>query len=264
MTVSTDGKYRWDANPIRLTLGANTITITATDTAARTSSQTILIVYRNPSAGDPEDGAPPPPVPTPPPAFTLDITSPGADTIVTRNPINASGTVSGATGQPSVRWSSDRGFTGTAVVTLMPDGKYRWDANPVALQSGGNTITVTATDTANRTSIRTFRVSYNSVPPDDPGADSQPPRIAIVSPNTSFLMTSIYSLSVRGTAFDSSSVSEVRWECSCGSHGIAQGTTQWTIPNISLPVGTHTIKVIAKDSFGNEGTAGFTVFRYEN
>ena len=256
VTVSTGGKYRWDANPIRLQPGANTITVTATDTAARTHSQTILIVYRNPSAGDPEDGAPPPR------PFNLDITSPGADTIVTRNPINASGTVSGATGRPAVRWSSDRGFTGTAVVTATPDGKYRWDANPIALLLGANTIMVTATDAANRTIIRTFRVSYNFPPPDTPGTDSQPPRIAIVSPNTSFLMTSMYSLSVRGTASDLSSVSEVRWECSCGSRGIAQGTTQWTIPNISLPVGTHIIKVIAKDPFGNEGTAGFTVFRY--
>ena len=127
-----------------------------------------------------------------------------------------------------------------------------------------NTITVIATDATNQTSVQTFRVTYNAATPDDSDADTQAPRIMIVTPNTSFLMTSVYSLSVRGTAFDFTSVSEVRWECSCGSQGLAQGTNQWTIPNISLPVGTFTIKVIAKDPSGNEGTASFTVFRYEN
>ncbi len=163
-----------------------------------------------------------------------------------------------------MRWSSDRGFTGTAVVAAAPDGTYRWDANPIALQLGANTITVTATDAANRTSSRTFRINYSFASPDDPDADDQPPRITITSPSTTFLMTPSYSLSVRGTAHDISGVTEVRWECSCGSRGTAQGTTQWTIPNISLPVGTFRIKVFAKDSAGNEGTAELQVFRYEN
>ena len=77
-------------------------------------------------------------------------------------------------------------------------------------------------------------------------------------------MTPSYSIAVRGTATDASGVTEVRWECSCGTRGTAQGTSQWSIPNISLPGGTHTIKLFAKDPSGNEGTATLTVFRYEN
>ena len=264
VTATTDGRYRWDANPIGLLLGPNPITVTATDTANRTSSVSLLIIYKYPS----DEGAPtapaPPPTPTPIPALSLDVASPGVDTIVTRNPITASGTVAGSTGQPSVRWSSDRGFTGTAAVTAIPDGKYRWDANPIALLLGANTITITATDAANRISIRNFRVNYSFTPPDVPDADTQPPRITIISPKTTFLMTPSYSISVRGTAQDVSGVAAVRWECSCGSQGTAQGTTQWTVPNISLPAGTHKIKIFATDSVGNEGTAEFLVMRYEN
>ena len=280
-TLVSAGKYRWDVSSIGLQLGANSITVTATDKGGITSSATLQVIYNHPADGEPEDGPPvppPPPVPTPTPnpapapnptptpvpSFSLDVVSPGVSTAVTRNPISASGTVSGGTGQPSVRWLSDRGFTGTAVVTATGGGNYRWDANPIALQLGANSITVTATDTNGRTSSRSFRVNYSFASPDDPDADVQPPRVAITSPNTSFLMTPAYALSVRGTASDGSGVSEVRWECSCGTQGTAQGTTQWTIPNISLPAGTFTIKVFAKDTFGNEGMTALTVFRYEN
>jgi hypothetical protein len=270
VSVSTGGNYRWDVGSMRLQLGGNTVTVIATE-PGRTGVRTFLIVYRYPSDDEPDSGEPTPPAspvptpaPIPTPVFNLDISSPGADSIVTKNPVAATGTIVGATGQLSVRWSSDRGFSGTGVVTAIPDGKYRWDANPIGLQMGVNTITVTATDIANHTSTRSFRVTYNARSEEDPDADGQAPRVTVVTPNTTFLMTSIYSLSVRGTAFDSSGVQEVRWECSCGLQGIAQGTSQWTILNIGLPVGTHTIKVIARDSAGNEGIAAFTVFRYEN
>lgn len=279
VTATTDGSYKWNTPPLPLQLGVNNITVTATDTANRTSRRTAVVIYRYPNDEDPEDVAPTPaPVPTPTPAptpaptptpapvptFNLAVSAPGADTVVTLNPFTASGTVAGATSRPAVRWSSDRGFNGTAVVTAAPDGNYSWTANPIALLSGANTITVTATDSDDRTSVQSFRVTYKLNTPADPDADDQAPRITVLTPNTSFLMTNIYSLSVRGTAFDFSGVSEVRWECSCGSQGIAQGTTTWTIPNISLPVGTFTIKIIAKDLAGNEGTTVFTVFRYEN
>jgi hypothetical protein len=179
--------------------------------------------------------------------------------------MSANGTVSGGTGRPAVRWSSDRGFSGTAIVSGTSEGKYRWDLPLLALQLGTNNITVAATDTAGVTSSKTFRVTYNAPSEGGPtGGDNTPPRITIVSPNTSFLMTPAYSIALRGTASDTSGVTEVRWECSCGTRGTAQGTSQWSIPNISLPVGTNSIKVFAKDSNGNEGVASLTVFRYEN
>jgi len=276
VTASSNG-YRWDAGAINLQMGFNSITVTATDAANRTSWRNLLVVYRYPNDEDPDDSTPiptpvptptptpaptPTPVPAPNPALNLTVSTPAAESTVTANTTSASGSVDGATARPTVRWVSDRGFNGTAVVTAAGNGAYRWTITPIALLSGANTITVTATDSDNRSSVRTFRVTYKVDTVPDPDADVFPPRISILSPNTQFLMTSIYSLSVRGTAFDFSGVSEVRWECSCGSQGIAQGTTQWNIPNISLPVGTFTIKIIAKDTAGNEGTAGLTVFRY--
>jgi hypothetical protein len=163
-----------------------------------------------------------------------------------------------------VRWSNDRGFSGTAVVALTSEGKYRWAINPLALQLGTNVITVTATDTVGKTSSKSVRVAYALPPETGPEDDTRPPVITVASPNTSFLMTPAYSIAVRGTATDASGVAEVRWECSCGSQGRAQGASNWTVGNIGLPLGSHTIKIFAKDQVGNEGMVSFTVFRYQN
>ncbi|MFN0102710.1 MAG: matrixin family metalloprotease [Bryobacteraceae bacterium] len=265
VTADSRGGYLWQAVSVPLAMGDNRIVLTATDAAGRSIGGTVQVQrVAVPVSPPPTPPVPPTPAPTPIPVLSLEVAAPGANAVVTRNPITANGTVGGGTGRPTVRWSSDRGFAGTAVLTATADGKYRWDVNPLALQLGANTITVTATDTVSRTNSQTIRVNYTAASGDDPNADGVAPRVTIVSPNTTFLMTPIYSLSVRGTAFDYAGVSEVRWECTCGSRGVAQGTSQWTIPNIGLPVGTHTIKVTAKDPSGNEGTDSFMVFRYND
>jgi hypothetical protein len=147
----------------------------------------------------------------------------------------------------------------------LADGGFRWEVDPLPVLSGVNAFTVKATDDTSRTASQTFRVTYNApANPAGPGGANDPPRIKIVSPATTFLMTPSVSLAVRGTAADSDGIAEVRWECSCGSRGVAQGYSSWTIPNISLPLGSFTIKVTAKDIPGNESSASFTVFRYEN
>ena len=218
---------------------------------------------------------PPPPNPTPNPApnptpnppvspFELEILSPAASATVAHNPTAAFGTTAEGMGRPTVRWSSDRGFSGTAVVSVGADGKYRWDINPLAVQAGVNVITITASDTAGKSETKSVSVTFVAAPEPGNGVDTRPPTISVISPNTSFLMTPAYAIAVRGTANDSSGVAEVRWECSCGSQGRAQGASQWTIGNISLPLGSHTIKIFAKDQVGNEGMVSFTVFRYQN
>ncbi len=278
--------FTWMAS-VPLAMGDKRITVTVTDAAARTAVAS-AVVRRDavpvtppvPPGGPTTPPVPPstpttpttPPIPpthpTPPttptpPELALDVLAPGASAIVTANPTNAYGVISGSTGRPVVRWSSDRGFNGTAVITPMVDGRYRWEANPLSVLPGINVFTVTATDTAGRTSSRTFRVSLQATEEPDDG-DTWAPTIKIVSPNTTFLMTTAYSISVRGTANDASGVAEVRWECTCGASGVASGTVQWTIPNIAFAPGTWAVRIYAKDVFGNEAMTSFNVFRYSN
>lgn len=278
------GGYLWEALSIPLELGGNQITVTAQDGSNRSVTSLLQVTRVEPPV--PVDPAPPtppvnPPVnppnsnpnadpePNPPviPALELAVIVPGADAASARNSLSAYGVITGGTGRPSVRWSSDRGFSGTAVVSST-ETAYRWDISTLALLSGVNVVTVTATDTASGSSTKVFHVTYT--PPQEPekpsgtGGDGQSPRITIISPGTYFLMTPSYSLAVRGTASDADGIAEVRWECSCGTSGIAQGTTQWTVPNISIPAGANVIKITAKDAFGVENSAKFTVFRYEN
>lgn len=272
ISMSGDGAggYSWQAT-VPVELGDNVITVKATDSQNRAASVSVQVLRTAPPTTPTTPTTPPAPPTTPttpttptPAALSLEVTSPGPSSVVTKNPITATGTITGGSGRPTVRWSNDRGYSGTAVVTATGDGAYRWDISPLAVQLGANSITVMAIDTANKTSSKNFRVTYNLPTEESPNGDNKPPQITIQSPNTSFLMTPAYSIAVRGTATDSSGVVEVRWECSCGSRGAAQGTSQWTIPNIGLPAGSHTIKIFAKDVAGNESSASFMVFRYEN
>lgn len=271
LTADGAGGFSWSISSIPLALGGNTVTIRASDAASRVTTVNLQVQRQaQPTAPPPVPGPVPNPTPAPipnPPAvvpLAVEVLSPAAVSSVTQNPILAFGTIAGGTGRPSVRWSSDRGFSGTAVVSLTGTGLYRWDIHPLAVQVGPNVITVTATDTVGAADSKAFRVILALPPDPGPSDDDRPPAITVTSPNTSFLMTPAYSIAVRGTATDASGVAEVRWECSCGSEGRAQGTSQWTIANISLPLGSHTIKVFAKDPAGNEGTVSFTVFRYQN
>ncbi len=49
------------------------------------------------------------------------------------------------------------------------------------------------------------------------------------------------------------------WTKSTGGSGTATGTSNWSIPGISLVSGSNTITVTAKDAAGNLGTANITV-----
>lgn len=301
--VSADGlaDYLWQAPAVPLRMGENQITATVTDSQMRTASRSIVVVRAavpeppappvpptvppavpptepppvpptvpptNPPAPPTAPPTPPPAPPVPPtppsnpaaPALTLEVSAPGPNAVVAQSSISASGVSSGGTGQPTVRWASDRGFSGTATVTAASGGGYRWEVLGVSLLSGANGVTFTASDGAGASASKTVQVTYQAAPT----GGKTTPTVTIVSPNTTFLMTPTYSVALRGTAKDSTGVTEVRWECTCGSSGAAQGTSSWTVPNVSLVVGSQKIKITARNANGGEGTATLTVFRYEN
>ncbi|MFH1423817.1 MAG: fibronectin type III domain-containing protein [Candidatus Nealsonbacteria bacterium] len=93
-----------------------------------------------------------------PPTITITVPTTLATYSTTTNPINLAGSASDNIGVTQVTWVNSRGGSGAA------SGTTAWSILLVNLQSGDNTITVTASDAANNTITDILTVTY------DPGS----------------------------------------------------------------------------------------------
>jgi len=123
VVTGQDGALTWNAGPIPLSIGANQIRVEATD-ALHNTKVAILDVSRL----QPQTEPPPPPPPTPAPTpLRLSVSTPGDGSTISVNSIRVTGVTQGGSGQPTIRWISDRGFSGTAR-TFGPSGDTRqWE-----------------------------------------------------------------------------------------------------------------------------------------
>ena len=139
---AASGTDIWTVASIALLGGDNRITVTASDAAGNTSTDVLTVTYTPPDVTDP----------------TVTITTPTTAPSYTTSSatIGIGGTASDDTGVTSVSWVNDRGGSGTAT------GTGTWTVASVALQSGDNQITVTASDAAGNTSTDILTVSYNA------------------------------------------------------------------------------------------------------
>lgn len=195
----------------------------------------------------------------------MSITSPAASSSTTTGTeIRVNGTASHSGGIASVTWSTNRGRSGTAT------GLESWSAQ-VALETGSNTITITA---VSRTGIRSTRnisvertAGTTPALPSDPGGDKTPPRMTIQQPIGNFIITSASKLTFRGTATDNVGVTQVTWTNSAGDQsGAARATTNsgavnWSF-DVNIAVGFNAIQVRAWDVSGNSTLYSTTVRRY--
>src|SRR2546428_6634353 len=99
-------------------------------------------------------GGTPPPDTTPP---TVAITSPTAGATYTTNttPLTVGGVASDNMGVSQVTWANDRGGSGAA------SGTTRWAAVGIPLLAGGNVITITAKDAAQKPGQADVTVNYH-------------------------------------------------------------------------------------------------------
>src|SRR6185436_8860701 len=75
-------------------------------------------------------------------------------------------------------------------------------------------------------------------------------------PTNVLTLTTNLAVSVSGSAFSAAGLAQVAWSNSCtAATGLATGTTNWTIGNLALCLGTNLITITARDSFTNVGTA---------
>ncbi|MBS0394855.1 MAG: DUF4082 domain-containing protein, partial [Proteobacteria bacterium] len=231
---TASGTTSWSVASVPLLAGTNVITVRATDAAGNSALATLSVSYTPPDTTAP----------------TVAISSPTtAATYTTSNSTLAlAGTASDNVGVTSVAWTNSLGGGGTA------SGTTSWSVASVALKSGLNTITVSASDAAGNVGTKTLGVTYNPPP------DTTPPTVAITTPTTAATYTTTSgSLTIGGTASDNVGVASVTWANSRGGSGAATGSTAWSASGITLQSGSNVITVTAKDAAGNSATATLTV-----
>jgi len=223
------GTTSWSIASVSLQPGANVITVTAKDVAGNVATDVLTITLTDAVAP------------------SIAITSPSAKTLTTTAAtLTLGGTASDVFGVTEVRWSNDRGGSGVA------SGTTSWSVQGLPLQSGTNTITVTASDAAGNTSSDHITVT----------SDSKAPTTLIASPAADgSYVTKGETVSLAGTASDEVGVTEVVWANNRGGSGVASGKTNWTIANVALQPGVNVITVTARDAAGNTGNATLSVTR---
>ncbi|MGB6942297.1 MAG: matrixin family metalloprotease [Bryobacteraceae bacterium] len=160
------GTANWTVAAIPLSVGANVITVTASDANQDHASQSVTVTSQPPNApaDNPSPGSPPasPPVSPPvspgtggsavPPSVT--VLSPAMTTVATSaSSIVVSGTAQDNVGVAQVTWVSSTGGSGTAT------GTNNWTTGPIALYVGTTTILIYVTDTAGNQAWRSIVVT---------------------------------------------------------------------------------------------------------
>lgn len=197
----------------------------------------------------PQDGTTPAPAPA---ALELSVTQPVGGTLDTQaDQVSLAGTTAGGTGTIQVAWSSNRGPSGVAT------GFRPWSIASIALTTGENLITITATDGAQNRATQIVRIVKQTAPT-APSPNAPTIRITAPSPTGTFQTTS-QAVTITGIAGPAGSVSRIVWVSSRGTGGAIVGGVSWTIGPVSLEAGLNEIKVTAVGSQGTTAEAVLTV-----
>ena len=197
--------------------------------------------------------AAPAPTPTPAPtpgALTLTVNAMTGTT--TASTTNLSGAVSGGSGTISVSWSN-----ATTLASGIATGTSSWSAANIALATGVNTITVTATAGTSHVS-QSVTVTRSA---GTPVTDTTAPALAITSPGATSVSTTSTAIAFSGSASDNVGVTSVTWSTNTGRSGTASGTTSWSA-SIPLLVGSNVVTVKAYDAAGNSSWRSVVVTRH--
>jgi hypothetical protein len=137
---SCSGTNSWTCSSIVLQSGQNVLTVTATDAASNSGTDILTVTFTPPDTQAP----------------TITITSPtsGSTYSTTSTPITLGGTASDNVGVTQVTWANNRGGSGSC------SGTNSWTCSGIALQSGQNVLTVTATDAASNSGTDVLTVTY--------------------------------------------------------------------------------------------------------
>ncbi len=163
---TAQGLANWSIPTIPLTVGANVITVTASDATEDQASQSATVTSQPPSAtlDNPVSANPPANPPATPPATpatggstappSVTILSPAMTTVATSaTSIVVNGTAQDNVGVTEVTWSSSTGAAGIAT------GTSTWTTAAIPLYVGTTTVTIYASDAAGNQAWRSLTVT---------------------------------------------------------------------------------------------------------
>jgi len=217
----------WELNPYTMLTSGHvyTFTVSGTDPAANPVSSTMAITY---------DTTPP----------TVTISSP-----VTVVSPSTEGSVSTYTSIPTISGSC------IDVVSMQTtNGSFAnggcsggsWSLNPAVMNSGINNFTITGTDVAGNTDIKTVHITYYPTPAS----------IHITNPSTT-LYTNTLSHTVSGTC--THEITNLTTTAGTFTDsGCSDGT--WSLNTTSLSAGLNTITVSGKDAVNNTVSASVGIY----
>jgi len=219
------GTANWSANALPLCVGTNQITVTALDGQGNSDSAELTVVRFVP--------------------------------IVCTASLNFS------------NWSVAAAGNSTNVVLNLPGGCAWSVTSPcpwlsVLPSAGTGSMTLQLNASANpTTNARACTLSIAGQSFALSQAALVAPVVALTShPTNGFTFTTNAQVSVTGTAFSAAGLAQVAWSNSCTvASGLASGTTNWTVANLPLCLGTNLITLTARDSLNNAGTVVTRIVR---
>lgn len=199
-----------------------------------------------------QDGSPAPTGVTPTPITPLSIAVQNPPAAVPSASVTLTGTVSGGSGDVQVTWR-------TASLSGIVFGTRNWTAT-IPLAAGANTVVITALDALQNTSNTTLVITRQTTPAPNPTPTARNTTIQISQPSASGVYTTAANtVTVGGTASDSSGIDHVSWSTSAGPSGQAYGAATWSASSIPLVSGRNVITVTSFGKGGGTAVQSITV-----
>ena len=187
---------------------------------------------------------------------SVSITSPttAATYTATSATLNLAGNAGDNVGVTGVTWNNNRGGSGTA------SGTTAWTVNGIVLQSGSNTLTVTAHDAAGNVRSDALAVSYSPSPP----PDVTPPTVSITVPGNGQVVAGTYT--VTANASDNVGVTQVQFELDGANLGVADTSSPYSVSwnTRATSNGAHSLTAVARDAAGNATTSASVTVTVSN
>jgi thermitase len=148
-------------------------------------------------------------------------------------------------------------YAGNQFVSSAASSPFSLPYNTTGVANGPLTLTVKAYDAANNIGSASASVTVNN-PTENPGADTQPPSVTILTPSASEVVAVNQNISVAAT--DNVGVTQVRLLINNTILDIGSGsslTCRWKTNRLSA--GNYVIRADVMDAQGNIGSASITV-----
>ncbi len=252
------GTSGWSASGIVLAAGTNVITVTARDAAGNVGTAVLAVTSTAAASGAAASSS----------TAVARTTSAASNTAAKPSTSAPSGPTVPPSNrrdddQHSDRAAADRARRPVPTMPATPDALSSpapdyGDSAVASWQQAMRNVPQTS-PTANASPVESRVPSTPQTREEPPAA---PPVVRISAPTTGArFTTTASSIALAGLASHASGIEAVQWMTDRGDSGVADGTSQWTIPSLTIMPGTTTITATAVSVSGDMTNAVLTVVR---